>query len=212
MASSTVATLPRGRHKLTREAVALSQRGRLLDAMVDASAEHGYRSVTISDVVALARVSRRAFYEHFASKEACFLAAYDHTAEQMIEPLLSAFRPVDDPARRARAYVQALLASLAGRPALAQMLVIEVGGGGRAALERRLRMHRRIAGAIVELNRQTRAAGVDVPAMTAGRALALVGALIELMHATLHDGGADKLPELEDEMTSIVAALVSTSA
>src|ERR1700677_3114544 len=52
-------------------------RGRLLVAIVDAVAERGYGATTIADIVALAKVSRRTFYEHFVDKEACFLQAYD---------------------------------------------------------------------------------------------------------------------------------------
>ncbi len=201
--------LPRGRHRLSREAVRASQRNRLLDAMVHLSAEHGYQALTITHLVERARVARRTFYEHFETKEACFLAAFDYTAEQIITPLLGAFDPVEDVVERADAYVAAMLDSLASRPALARMLVIEVGAGGPNAISRRLEMHRRIANAIVELNTQTRALGVHVPPLTANRALAIVGALIELMHATIHDHGAEHLPHLHPELTTIVALLIS---
>src|SRR5207253_2083261 len=39
--------------------------------------ERGYPATTVADVVERAGVSRRTFYEQFADKEACFLAAYD---------------------------------------------------------------------------------------------------------------------------------------
>src|SRR5438105_1831196 len=69
--------LPSGRHGLTREAVVASQRSRLIDAMAQVVAERGYPATTVADVVERAGVSRRTFYEQFADKEACFLAAYD---------------------------------------------------------------------------------------------------------------------------------------
>jgi len=208
-ASEVPRTLPRGRHRLSRETVRASQRTRLLEAMVEVSARHGYRAVTITHVVERARVARRTFYEHFDTKEACFLAAFEYTAEEIITPLLGAFEPVDDVMQRADAYVVALLDSLARRPALARMLVVEVGAGGPTAISRRLEMHRRIAQAIVELNRQTRALSVDVPVLPPSRALAMVGALVELMHATIHDHGPEHLPRLRRELSTIVAMLVS---
>ncbi len=177
--------------------------------MVEVSAQHGYPAVTVTHVVESARVARRTFYEHFQTKEACFLAAFEYTAEEIITPLLGAFEPVDDVMQRADAYVAALLDSLARRPALARMLVVEVGSGGPTAISRRLEMHRRIAEAIVALNRQTRTLGVDVPALPSSRALAMVGALVELMHATIHDHGAEHLRRLRPELTTIVALLVS---
>jgi AcrR family transcriptional regulator len=49
---------------------------RLIEAMVKLSAHGGYHDVTITDLCSHANVSAPTFYEHFASKEACFLAAY----------------------------------------------------------------------------------------------------------------------------------------
>ena len=59
-----------------RTLVTKTQRERMLDAMARAVAAKGYAKVTVADVVALAGVSRRTFYEHFADKEQCFLATY----------------------------------------------------------------------------------------------------------------------------------------
>lgn len=177
--------------------------------MVQLSAEVGYPAVTLALLVRRARVARRTFYEHFADREACFLAAYDYTAAEIIEPLLSAFDPVADMRERTQAYLGAVLKALAERPALARMLVIEMGSGGPRAVRHRLEMHQRIAGAIVELNRQTRARGVAVPAVTPARGLAIVGAVVEVMHAKIEHDGVEGLPELQEELSSIVAALIS---
>src|SRR5262245_57415806 len=69
--------LPHGHHSLTREVVLASQRGRLIDAMAQAVAEHGYGATTVARVVSRAGVSRKTFYEHFSDKEDCLLALYD---------------------------------------------------------------------------------------------------------------------------------------
>ena len=39
--------------------------------------EHGYENATVTQLVSRAGVSRASFYEHFASKEACFLVALE---------------------------------------------------------------------------------------------------------------------------------------
>src|SRR3954449_13507932 len=52
-----VRQLPRGRHRLTREEVTASQRGRMLQAMAAAVAEKGYTRMAVADVVAGAGVS-----------------------------------------------------------------------------------------------------------------------------------------------------------
>ncbi|NBS97405.1 MAG: TetR family transcriptional regulator, partial [Betaproteobacteria bacterium] len=49
-------------------------RHRLLDAMAQSVALNGFANTTITDVVTLARVSRRTFYEHFGTREACLIA------------------------------------------------------------------------------------------------------------------------------------------
>ncbi|MBJ7458711.1 MAG: hypothetical protein JHD02_05950, partial [Thermoleophilaceae bacterium] len=45
------APLPRGRHKLERDVVLASQRGRLITAFVRLAADRGYDKVTIIDIV-----------------------------------------------------------------------------------------------------------------------------------------------------------------
>jgi hypothetical protein len=43
--------------------------------VIAAVSESGYLAVTVADIVRRARVSRVAFYAHFADKEDCFLTA-----------------------------------------------------------------------------------------------------------------------------------------
>src|SRR6201992_4490121 len=56
-------------------------RERLIAAMATSIEEKGYRDTTVADVVRIARTSRRNFYEHFADRQACFLALFDATNE-----------------------------------------------------------------------------------------------------------------------------------
>ena len=69
--------LPHGPHGMGRDAVARHQRARLFGAMIEAIHRQGYKATTVAHVIALAGVSRRAFYEQFANKEDCFLGTYD---------------------------------------------------------------------------------------------------------------------------------------
>src|SRR5436305_4647797 len=88
--------LPRGPHRLAREVVLASQRGRLLDAMAEVVADRGYAASTVADVIARAGVSRKTFYEHFRDKEGCFLAAYDVGVDLLLEAVASAGSEHDD--------------------------------------------------------------------------------------------------------------------
>jgi AcrR family transcriptional regulator len=43
--------------------------GRLADAAIELSVEHGFRALTVADIAAHAGVTERTFYRHFATKE-----------------------------------------------------------------------------------------------------------------------------------------------
>jgi AcrR family transcriptional regulator len=76
--------LPRGRHKLDPQLVAASQRQRLLEAITELVAEKGYPDVTIRDIVTRAGTAKRTFYDHFADKLQCFLAALDVITDTLV--------------------------------------------------------------------------------------------------------------------------------
>ena len=68
---------PSGIRSLPPDLVSAIQRERLLAATLRATAELGYREMSVQDVLERSGVSRPTFYEHFENKEACFLAAFD---------------------------------------------------------------------------------------------------------------------------------------
>src|SRR5258707_2850574 len=92
----SVSPLPRGRHAAPPEVVWESQRGRMLEAMALAVAEKGYAATAVADVIARAGVSRKTFYEHFANREACFLAAYDAGVEALLAAIDEAIAAAPD--------------------------------------------------------------------------------------------------------------------
>src|ERR1700740_18414 len=60
-----------------------SQRQRLIDAMVELSAQRGYNAVSVTELCSHAGVSPVTFYQYFEGKEPCFLAAYAACSEQV---------------------------------------------------------------------------------------------------------------------------------
>lgn len=134
--------LPPGRHGLSREQVAESQRERMMRGMAEAAVDLGYANVTVADVLKRAGVSRETFYEHFANKEACFLAGYDAVVEKLLEELQEAFseeagtaspEPIDQFGRFLARYLEVVQQE----PALARAALIESYAAGPAALARR---------------------------------------------------------------------------
>lgn len=131
--------LPRGRHHLTREQVVATQRGRMLLGMAEAVAEKGYAATSVADVIGRAGTSRETFYQQFANKQDCFLAAYDQCVRVLVEAVQAAvgteeLAPVERLQRMLDAYVEVL----AEEPAIARTFLIEVYAAGPEAIQRRI--------------------------------------------------------------------------
>jgi len=192
--------LPRGSHGLDRDVVEASQRTRLLEAIGRAVAERGYAGATIDDVVRRAGVSKATFYEHFADKQDCFLAAYEGASEELLARVREAHASAsDDWMERTRAGIHAYLRWLAADPALARVYLVEVAAAGPVALERREALRDRYA----ELVRERR--GSDLPFEIFH---AVVAAVDDLVVRHIREHGAEKLPELEPVLVHLQTALL----
>jgi len=73
-----------------RKALELTQRQRLVQAMIELSAKSGYQEVSIAELCAGAGVSTVTFYEEFQDKEEALLSAYRVCAEGVFGPMRSA--------------------------------------------------------------------------------------------------------------------------
>jgi len=131
-----LARLPPGRHGLPREFVTHNQRERLIAGIAEAIAENGYSGTTIAHITRAAAVSRRTFYEHFSSKDECFVAAYDTVMKELQERVSAAFDEEDDWPRAIRAGIEAMLEFLAAEPNLARLCMVEALVAGPAVVER----------------------------------------------------------------------------
>jgi AcrR family transcriptional regulator len=127
------ARLPRGRHGLPREQIVRSQRKRLLAAMVESTAAKGYEATAVADVLEASGVGRETFYELFADKQDCFLAAHKVLFEDFFNGISAVYeRPGPWPERVGNA-LDELLTRLAADPASTKVLLIEVGKAGQAS-------------------------------------------------------------------------------
>jgi len=69
--------LPTGRHGLGRDYVAENQRDRIKTAMAEVLTTIAYPSVSVEDIIRVASLSRRTFYDHYKNKDEAFLASFD---------------------------------------------------------------------------------------------------------------------------------------
>src|SRR5687767_3363754 len=128
--------LPRGRHKLSREVVESSQRERIVRAMIELVAEHGYAATTVPAVVAKARVSRNAFYEHFADKTDCFIAVANEVNRELLDGLYE-FASEETWLEALSNGMEFYLGYFEDRPAFSRTYFLELPAAGERALEQR---------------------------------------------------------------------------
>lgn len=121
------------------EGVARHQRSRLIGAMVEAVSRQGYEEVTVGELVALAGVSKSAFYKFFENKEACFLVAYEEIVERGAEQIELAYRSgegFEDAMTRA---LEKFVEAVAEWPPAARLVFVDSLSLGRAAVAPRER-------------------------------------------------------------------------
>jgi AcrR family transcriptional regulator len=131
-----LARLPPGRHGLPREFVVHNQRERLIAGLAEAVAEHGYAGTTIAHITRQAAVSRRTFYEHFSSKDECFVAAYDTVMSELHTRVAEAFGEEKKWPQAVKAGIRAMLQYLASEPNLARLSMVEALVAGPVVVER----------------------------------------------------------------------------
>jgi AcrR family transcriptional regulator len=160
-----------------------TQRERLLTGMITAANREGYAGANVSEVIAEAGVSRPTFYDYFADKDACFLAAVEDVQSRLLERVRDAIRQ-EPPERALQATVGALVGFAGAEPAMARFVTNEPLAGGPVALETRDRAIARIEQAI-----ERRYQGLDpstpVPDFSAR---ALIGGCSRLLATRLRRG------------------------
>jgi AcrR family transcriptional regulator len=187
-----LAPLPSGRHGLPREQVIRSQHIRLLRAATAVAGADGYAAMTVSMVIAQANVSRKTFYELFADREDCFLAAYDLVVERALSGMRAAFE-IDAPwTARLRAALVWALDAPAAHPDEARVAFVEVLAAGPRALERRDRALRELT-PLLEPGFTAGPPDVKIPA---SMPTAIVGALGELIATQVRRGRSAELPRM----------------
>src|SRR5262245_477792 len=114
-----------------------SVREQIMEAMLEACGERGFRAVAIKDVLEIYGGHRVQFWQQFSNKEECFAAAYETWIERLGAKLLGA--AVTEPGWREglRAALVELFRFVSERPAIARSLFVEVQIAGGPALAAR---------------------------------------------------------------------------
>jgi AcrR family transcriptional regulator len=191
--------LPTGRHGIPAGIVAEHQRLRLLAAMNEALAEHGYAAVTTTHVSELANVSTSTFYKHFGNLWDCALAAYVSAADRLCERIEAACAECEPPLSGIAAGVEAGLAFLAEEPAAAQLICAPAPLEASAIAAARRLLIARLAGML------RRGRGRDQePGGPPRLDERLIDACLAFLCARIGAGGAEHLAELGSELTALL--------
>ncbi len=175
------AKLRPGNNGLGRDQVADIQRARILSAMFGVVAEYGVANVTVAHIVAGSGVSRRTFYELFADREACFLAAFDEAMGWVGSVVAPAFEWEASWRAGIRAAVATLLEWLDGDLATGRLVIVESLGAGPKALARRERVLAQIV-PFVDQGRATSRRSEGPPPLTAE---GVIGGVLSVLHSRL---------------------------
>jgi AcrR family transcriptional regulator len=118
--------------RLTSRALDSSSRERILEAAILTVAARSYPQTTVADIVALAGVSRRTFYDEFPSKSAAVITAYEQGFQEALAHCTPAFfGPTEWPERVWDSSV-AFAKFFASRPSLAYLGFVDCYALGRA--------------------------------------------------------------------------------
>jgi AcrR family transcriptional regulator len=182
-------------------------RQRLLDALEEGIAEDGYPRTTVANIVRRARTSRRTFYEHFDSREACFVAFLtEANAEQVRQ--ISAAVDANAPWRsQVRQAIEAWISSGESRSSLMLSWIRDGPSLGAAAH----RLQRDAMENFIEMVQalgdtgKFRAAGVGP--VSRQRIIMLLGGLRELTAITVEEGG--RMSDVTEEAVDASIALLA---
>jgi AcrR family transcriptional regulator len=184
-----------------REHVVLDQRARVLQALVEVVAEHGFAGATIGLVVARAGVSTRTFYQLFENLETCLTAVVDRGFAQaeafMAEGLAREEYWLDG----VRAGLGAWLEFFDREPGLARVCFVEALAAGPGAVEHR---ERRVLALTMVVAARLGVPESEMPPFTLRSVVALV---LGAIHAQMVLDGRGSLLELLGPLMGVIGGL-----
>jgi AcrR family transcriptional regulator len=155
------------RQRRRREMAEAQVREQILEAMLGACGELGYRAVTVKDVYQRYGGYRVEFYRQFANKAECYAVAYETEVERLWRRLARACETADDWAGGLRAALEELAEFVSERPYDATGLLVESHVAGGPAGVKRAEVVERLTRAVDGARRETSASRHSPPPITA---------------------------------------------
>jgi AcrR family transcriptional regulator len=181
---------------LAPQQVAAHQLARIHKAIIEIVAERGYQDLKVRDVVRLAEVSTRAFYEHFGSKEDCFLQTYDLISRRATRRVIAAQAGEPDWRKRSRLVFDAFVRELERDPNSSRLALVEAYIAGESSLEQAWRAERFFEGVLADAFART-PRGVKVPPMLIE---GMIAGIVGISRSRLLAGKVTELSESAGEL------------
>lgn len=167
-----------------------ARRQRLLGSALRLFAEMGFHDTSVDEVVAEARTSKSAFYEHFESKEDCFRVLLDQEGGALMNAVHAAAAAGSDHRERMRLGIAEFVNRCARRHPVARLLLVESVALSPSIEQVRHRLHAEFAGMVESEVRYMRDHGdpglADINPAVYGRTV--VGAVNEVTSWFLETG------------------------
>lgn len=163
-------------------------RRRLLDGLAASIDERGYRETTVADIVRHARTSKRTFYDHFSTKEECFVELLAANNKELVETIADAVDPDAHWRDQVEQAMTAYVHSIEAKPAITLSWIRELPALGEGARPMLRRGFNRLTTMLVELTSSPGFLRAGIPPMSQASAVILLGGLRELTAQTMEDG------------------------
>ncbi|HEX5308668.1 MAG TPA: TetR/AcrR family transcriptional regulator [Solirubrobacteraceae bacterium] len=167
--------------------------------MIEAVAANGYGRTSVKQVVTLAGVSRRAFYEQFSNKQECFLSTLDLIAGRALTRIAESYRTSDGTLEeRLGAALRSFAEIVREHPKGSRVMLVDAPSAGPAGWARLTQtlatFEQRLAA--------TYAHAPDAAPLPGPVARAIVGGLRRATFVALVEGRAEQMPAMADDMLS----------
>jgi AcrR family transcriptional regulator len=182
-------------HAPKLELVDSPKREKILAGMLEVVGSQGYDATSVRMVLDRTGLYRQAFYDNFADKEACYLAAFDAGVARVEALAVAAAASEQSWLGKLRAGLGAVLDFFDAEPDVGRALLVEVHAAGPEALAKRANALKKV-GDFIDLAR-LEAEGDESPPGIAPEGI--VAGIHAVVHARLSTGATEGFRQLLPE-------------
>ncbi len=172
-----------------------SQRDRIMQAMVEMVGEVGYAETNVREILGRAGVSRKTFYELYATKDDCLFAIYDAAAQCLRAAVQAALQRGVTPQERLDAVTDSVLVWVDAEPELARLCLVETPSSGVEGQRRLTATLSWLSSVMADV-----LGDLDVPEVLPEL---LVGGAHQMIVHRLVNEGADYVPALAGDLSEV---------